>query len=101
MKVKITLNTSNTSPYCLISIILSFVPLTPKKTFEAAMKQPRNVLMQHSRRRDHLWNACDYVIQFTFVIARISGAQNTAADYLSCLKADPIDKLVMNTIWSE
>ena len=42
-----------------------------------------------------LWNACDYVIQFNFVIAHIPGAQNTAADYLSCLEADPKDKLVM------
>ena len=32
-----------------------------------------------------LWNACDYVIQFNFVIAHIPGAQNTAADYsLQC-----------------
>ena len=36
-----------------------------------------------------LWNACDYVIQFNFVIAHIPGAQNTTADYLSRLKADP------------
>ena len=42
-----------------------------------------------------LWNACDYVIQFNFVIAHIPGAQNTAADYLSRLEADPKDKLVM------
>ena len=42
-----------------------------------------------------LWNACDYVIQFNFVIAQIPGAQNTAADYLSRLEADPKDKLVM------
>ena len=42
-----------------------------------------------------LWNACDYVIQFNFVKAHIPGAQNTAADYLSRLKADPKDKLVM------
>ena len=42
-----------------------------------------------------LWNACDYVIQFNFVIAHIPGAQNTAADYLSQLEADPKDKLVM------
>ena len=42
-----------------------------------------------------LWNACDYVIQFNFVIAHIPGAQNTAADYLSCLEKDPKDKLVM------
>ena len=41
-----------------------------------------------------LWNDCDYVIQFNFVITQIPGAQNTAADYLSRLKADPKDILV-------
>ena len=35
------------------------------------------------------------MIQFNFVIARIPGAQNTAADYFSRLEADPKDKLVM------
>ena len=35
------------------------------------------------------------MIQFNFVIAHIPGAQNTAADYLSRLEADPLDKLVM------
>ena len=35
------------------------------------------------------------MIQFNFVIAHIPGAQNTAADYLSHLEADPKDKLVM------
>ena len=38
----------------------------------------------------------DYVIQFNFVIAHKPGSQNTAADYLSRLEADPKDKLVMN-----
>ena len=42
-----------------------------------------------------LWNACDYVIQFNFVIAHIPRAQNTAADYLSRLETDPKDRLVM------
>ena len=41
-----------------------------------------------------MWNACDYVIQFNFAIAQVPGAQNTAADYLSRLEADPKDKLV-------
>ena len=36
------------------------------------------------------------MIQFNFVIAHIPGAQNTAADYLSHLEADPKAKLVMN-----
>ena len=35
------------------------------------------------------------MIQFSFVIAHNPGAQNTAADYLSRLEADPKDKLVM------
>ena len=42
-----------------------------------------------------LWNACDYVIQFNFVIAHIPGAQNTVTDYFSRLEADPEDKLVI------
>ena len=42
-----------------------------------------------------LWNACDYVIQFKFVIAHIPGAQNTASDYLFRLEAGPKDKLIM------
>ena len=36
-----------------------------------------------------------YVIRFDFVIAHIPGAQNTAADYLSCLESDLKDKLLM------
>ena len=42
-----------------------------------------------------LRNACEYVLQLNFVNAHIPGAQNTAADYLSCLEADLKDKLVM------
>ena len=30
-----------------------------------------------------LWNACDFVIQFDFIIAHIPGKNNTAADWLS------------------
>ena len=41
-----------------------------------------------------LWNACDFVIQFNFVIPHIPGTQNTAADNLSRLEADTKDKLV-------
>ena len=35
------------------------------------------------------------MIQFNFVKDHIPGTQNTAADYLSRLEADPKDKLVM------
>ena len=33
-----------------------------------------------------LWNACDILIQFNFIIAHIPGKNNTAADYLSVWK---------------
>ena len=36
-----------------------------------------------------LWNACDYVMQFSFTIAHIPGKNNTAADYLSRLEISP------------
>ena len=42
-----------------------------------------------------LWNACDYVIQFDFIIAQIPGKNNTAADYLSRMEMDPTEKLVL------
>ena len=38
------------------------------------------------------------MIQFNFVIAHIPGVQNTAADYLFRLEADPKDKLVMKIL---
>ena len=42
-----------------------------------------------------LWNACDYVNQFSFTIAIIPGKNNTAADYLSRLEICPKEKLVL------
>ena len=42
-----------------------------------------------------LWNACDFVIQFNFVIAHIPGKNNTAVDYLSRMEMDPTEKLVL------
>ena len=42
-----------------------------------------------------LWNACDYVIQFNFVIAHIPGKNNTAADYLSRMEMDSKENLVL------
>ena len=42
-----------------------------------------------------LWNTCDYVIQFNFVIAHIPGKNNTAADYLPRTETDPKKKLVL------
>ena len=42
-----------------------------------------------------LWNACDYVIQFNFIIAHIPGKNNTAADHLSRMKMDTNEKLIL------
>ena len=42
-----------------------------------------------------LWNTCDYVIQFNFVIAHIPGKNNKAADYLSRIKVDHKEKLIL------
>ena len=39
--------------------------------------------------------ACDYAIQFNFAIAHNPCKNNTAADYLSRLKSDPKDKLIL------
>ena len=43
-----------------------------------------------------LWNACDYVLQYNFVIAHVAGAMNTAADFLSRTEINPKEKLEMN-----
>ena len=40
-----------------------------------------------------LWNACNFVLQFNFTIAHISGKMNTAADFLSPLEMDPNEKI--------
>ena len=42
-----------------------------------------------------LWNACDYVLQYNFVIAHVAGSMNTAADFLSRTEVDPTGKLEM------
>ena len=43
-----------------------------------------------------LWNACDYVLQYNFVIAHVAGAMNTAADFLSRAEVNQTEKLEMN-----
>ena len=40
-----------------------------------------------------LWKACDYVLQFNFKIAHITGSVNTAADFLSRLELKVTDKI--------
>ena len=40
-----------------------------------------------------LWNACDYVLQYNFVIAHVAGVMNTAADFFSRAELNPTEKL--------
>ena len=40
-----------------------------------------------------LWNACDYVLQFTFRKAHNAGSVNTAADFLSRLELKVTEKI--------
>ena len=42
-----------------------------------------------------LWNDCNYVLQYNFVIANVAGSMNTAADFLSRTEVDPTEKLEM------
>ena len=42
-----------------------------------------------------LWNACDYVFQYSFVLAHVAGSMNTAANFLSVTEVDPTQKLEM------
>ena len=42
-----------------------------------------------------LWNACDFVLQFSFTISHIPGKMNTAADFLSRLETDPNEKIIL------
>ena len=43
----------------------------------------------------HLWNACDFVLQFIFTIAHIPGKMNIAADFLSPSEMDPNEKIIL------
>ena len=42
-----------------------------------------------------LWNACDFVLQYNFVIAHVAGSMNTAAIFLSRTEVDPTEKIEM------
>ena len=44
-----------------------------------------------------LWNACDYVLQFSFKLADATGSVNTAAEFLSRLELKVKEKLRLKT----
>ena len=52
-------------------------------------------LIQTKMIRPHLWNACDFGLQFNFTIAHIPGKKNTAADFLTRLEIEPNEKIVL------
>ena len=43
-----------------------------------------------------LWNACDYVIQYYFLIVPVAGSIKTSADILSRTEVNPTKKLEMS-----
>ena len=43
-----------------------------------------------------LWNACDYVLQYNFVIAHVADSMNAAADFLSRTEVNLVEKLKMS-----
>ena len=43
-----------------------------------------------------LWNACDCVLQYNFVIAHVASSMKTAADFLSRTEVNPIENLEMS-----
>ena len=43
-----------------------------------------------------LWNVCDYVLHYNFVIEHVTGAMNTPANFLSRTEMNPTEKPEMN-----
>ena len=68
---------------------------TPKPIIILADNKLVTRFFQTKIRPPPLWNACDFVIQFNFIIAHIPGKNNTTADYLSRMEMDPTEKLVL------
>ena len=48
---------------------------------------------QSKRIPPNLWNYCDQTLQFDFVLARVSGVKNPAADYLSRIDIHPKNRI--------
>ena len=68
---------------------------TPKPTIVLTDNKPVTRFFQTKIIPPSLWNACDFVIQFNFIIAHIPGKNNKAADYLSRMEMDPTEKFVL------
>ena len=44
------------------------------------------------------WSACDFVMQFNFIIAHIPRKLKTSTDFLSRLEMDPDEKIILKII---
>ena len=66
---------------------------TTKTTIVLTNYKPITRVFQAKEIPPALWNACDYVLQFKFQIARITGSNNTPADFLSRLKLKITEKI--------
>ena len=64
-----------------------------KPTIVLTVNKSVNRLFQTKYIPPALWNACDYVLQFNFQVAHITGSVNTAADFLSRLELKVTEKI--------
>ena len=69
---------------CTFSVIVFTDNRSVTRSFQAKLIPPA------------LWNACDYVLQYNFVIAHVVGSMNTAVDFLSRTEVNPVEKLEMS-----
>ena len=56
-------------------------------------QQIRHPILPDQTNPPSFWNACDYVLQFSFKIAHIAGSVNTAADFLSRLELKVTERI--------
>ena len=66
---------------------------SPKRTIVLTDNKSVTRFFQTKAHPPSLWNAYDYVLQFSFTIAHIAGSINTAADSLSRLELKVTEKI--------
>ena len=58
-------------------------------TFPVMVFTDNRAVTRFSKQKSFPQHACDYVLQYNFVIAHVAGAMNTAADFLSRTEINP------------
>ena len=82
-----------------LAIYMAFLELahilweTPKPTIVLTDNKSVTRFFQTKAIPPSLCNACDYVLQFNFKIAHITGSVNTAADFLSRLELKVTERI--------